>query len=109
MTVTRVAGNEEGEGVKEDDEDEEEEEEYKNENIEEKEEEFNNVLEEHDNEYGEEDVSSCSAAGVGLIEKACICMGAQDHVARSINNAVSWIGSYIVEKEMNCLFSGNCS
>ena len=54
-------------------------------------------------------MSSCSAAGVGLIEKACICMGAQDHVARSINNAVSWIGSDIVEKEVNCLFSGNGS
>ena len=54
-------------------------------------------------------MSSCSAAGVGLIEKACICMGAQDHVARSINNAVSWIGSDIVKKEVNCLFSGNGS
>ncbi len=54
-------------------------------------------------------MSSCSAAGVGLIEKACICMGAQDHVARSINNAVSWISGDIVEKEVYCLFSGNGS
>ncbi len=54
-------------------------------------------------------MSSCSATGVGLIEKACICMGAQDHVARSINNAVSWIGSDIVKKEVRCLFSGHGS
>ena len=52
---------------------------------------------------------SRSAAGVGLVEKACICMGAQDHVARSINNAVRWIRSDIVKKEVNCLFSGNGS
>ena len=36
-------------------------------------------------------------------------MGAQDHVTRPVNNAVSWIGSDIVEKEVNCLFSGNGS
>jgi hypothetical protein len=34
-------------------------------------------------------------------------MGAQDHVTRPVNNAVSWICSDIVEKEVNCLFSGN--
>jgi hypothetical protein len=36
-------------------------------------------------------------------------MGAQDHVARSIDNAVSWIRSDIVKKEVNCLFSGKGS
>ena len=51
-------------------------------------------------------MSSRSAAGVGLIEKTCIRMGAQDHVTRPVNNAVSWIGSDIVEKEVNCLLSG---
>ena len=28
---------------------------------------------------------------------------------RSVNNAVSWIGSDIFKKEVNCLFSGNGS
>jgi hypothetical protein len=56
-----------------------------------------------------EDVSSRSAVGVGLIEKTCIHMGAQDHVTRPVNNAVSWIGSNIVEKEVNYLFRGNGS
>jgi hypothetical protein len=36
-------------------------------------------------------------------------MGAQDHVTRPVNNAVSWIGSNIIEKEVNCLFSGHGS
>ncbi len=54
-------------------------------------------------------MSACSAAGVGLIEKTCIRMGAQDHVTRSVHNAVSRIGSDIVEKEVNCLFCGNGS
>ncbi len=54
-------------------------------------------------------MSSCSASGVGLIEKACIRMGTQDHVTRPVNNAVRWIGSNIVEKEVNCLLSGNGS
>jgi hypothetical protein len=52
-------------------------------------------------------VSSRAAAGVGLIKTTCICMGAQDHVTRPVNNAVSWIGSNIVKKEVNCLFSCN--
>ena len=52
---------------------------------------------------------SRSAAGVGFVEKACIRVGAQDHVTRPVNNAVSWVGSNIVEKEVNCLFSGNGS
>ncbi len=56
-----------------------------------------------------EDVSSRLAAGVGLIEKSCIRMGTQDHVTRPVNNAVSWIGSNIVKKEVHCLFSGNGS
>ena len=54
-------------------------------------------------------MSSRSAAGVGFVEKACIRVGAQDHVTRSVNNAVSWVGSDIVEKEVNRLFSGNGS
>ncbi len=45
----------------------------------------------------------------GLIEKASVRVGAQDHVTRPVNNAVSWVGSNIVEKEVNCLFSGNGS
>ena len=54
-------------------------------------------------------MSTRSAAGVGLIEKTCIRMGAQDHVTRPVHNAVSWIGSDIVEKEVNCLFRSNGS
>ena len=54
-------------------------------------------------------MSSRSAAGIGLIEKTCIRMGAQDHVTGPVHNAVSWIGSDIVEKEVNCLFSGHGS
>ena len=55
-------------------------------------------------------MSSRAAAGVGLIEKTCICMGAQDHVTRPVNNAISWIGSSIAdEKEVNCLFHSNGS
>jgi hypothetical protein len=57
----------------------------------------------------EEDVSTRAAAGVGLIEKTCICMGTQDHVTTPVHNAVSWIGSDIVEEEVNCLFRGNGS
>ncbi len=54
-------------------------------------------------------MSTRSAAGVGLIEKTCIRMGAQDHVTRPVHNAASWIGRDIVEKEVNGLFSGNGS
>ncbi len=54
-------------------------------------------------------MSARSAAGVGLIEKPCICMGAQDHVTRPVHNAVCWICSDIVKEEVNCLFSGNGS
>ncbi len=54
-------------------------------------------------------MSSRAAAVVGHIEKTCICMGAQDNVTRPVHNAVSWIGSIIVKKEVNCLFSSNVS
>ena len=59
--------------------------------------------------FQKEDMCSRLAAGVGLIEKTCIRMGTQDHVTRPVNNAVSWIGSNIVEKEVNYLFRGNGS
>ncbi len=54
-------------------------------------------------------MSSCAAAGVGFIEKTCIGMGTQDHVTGPVYNAVSGIGSNIVKKEVNCLFSCNSS
>ncbi len=54
-------------------------------------------------------MSTRAAAGVGLIEKTCICMGTQDHVTRPVHNAVSWIGSDMVKEEVNCLLRGNGS
>ncbi len=54
-------------------------------------------------------MSSSAAMGVGLIEESGISMDTQDHVTRSINDAVRGIGSNIVEKEVNGLFSGHGS
>ena len=54
-------------------------------------------------------MSSRSAAGVGLIEKAGVCVGTYYHVTRPVNNTVHRIRSKIVEKEVNCLFSGDGS
>ncbi len=52
-------------------------------------------------------MSSGAATGVGLIEESGISMGTQEHVTRSINDAIRRIGSNIVKKEVNCLFSGH--
>jgi hypothetical protein len=50
-------------------------------------------------------VSPCTAVRVGLIEESCIRVVTQDHVTGPVHNAVRRIGSNIVEKEVNCLFS----
>ncbi len=52
-------------------------------------------------------MSTSSAAEIGFIEEACICMGTKYHVACSINYAIIWIGSNIVKEEVHCLFCGN--
>jgi hypothetical protein len=48
-----------------------------------------------------------SAARVGFIEEACICVSTKYHVACTIDYAVVRIGSNIVEEEVCHLFSGN--
>ncbi len=52
-------------------------------------------------------MSTSSAARIGFVEEACICMGTKYHVACPIDCAVIWIGSNIVEEEVHCLFCGN--
>ena len=52
-------------------------------------------------------MSTCSAARVGFVEEACICMGTKYHVFCSIDYAIIWIGSNIVEEEVHCLFGGD--
>jgi hypothetical protein len=52
-------------------------------------------------------LSTSSAARIGFIEEACICMGTKYHVACLIDYAVIWIGSNIVEKEVHHLFRGD--
>ncbi len=54
----------------------------------------------------EENVCSSSAAGLGLVEKACIDMDEQYHVARLICYVIILIGSNIVKEEIYCLFCG---
>ena len=54
-------------------------------------------------------MSSCATAGVGFIEESGIRVGTEDHVTGPVNNAICRIGSHIVEKEVNCLFSGHSS
>jgi hypothetical protein len=51
-------------------------------------------------------VSTSSAAGIGFIEEACICMDTKYHVSSSIDYAITWIGSNIVEEEVHHLFCG---
>ncbi len=54
------------------------------------------------------DVSTSSAAEIGFVEEACICMGTKKyHVACSIDYAVIWIVSNIIEEEVHRLFCGN--
>ncbi len=48
-----------------------------------------------------------SAARVGSIEEACICVGTKYHVACTVDYAVIRIGSIIVEWEVHCLLCGN--
>ncbi len=52
-------------------------------------------------------MSTRSAARVGFIEEACICIGTKYHVACMIDYAVIRIGSNIVEEEVHRLFCGN--
>ncbi len=52
-------------------------------------------------------MSTCSAARVGFVEEACICVGTKYHVACTIDYAVIRIGSNIVEEEVHHLFCGN--
>ncbi len=48
-----------------------------------------------------------SVAGFGFFEEACIRMGTKYHVASSIDYAITWIGSNIVDEEVHRLFSGD--
>ena len=52
-------------------------------------------------------MSTSSAARIGFIEEACIHMGTKHHVACSIDYAIIWIGSNMVEEEVHHLFCGN--
>jgi hypothetical protein len=52
-------------------------------------------------------VSTRSAARVGFVEEACICVGTKFHVTCTIDYAVIRIGSNIVEEEVHRLFCGN--
>ncbi len=52
-------------------------------------------------------MSTHSAARVGFVEEACICVGTKYHVACMLDYAVIRIGSNIVEKEVHRLFCGN--
>ncbi len=52
-------------------------------------------------------MSTSSAARIGFVEEACICMGIKYHVACPIDYAVIWIGSNIVKEEVHRLFCGN--
>ncbi len=53
------------------------------------------------------DVSTRSAATVGFVEEACICVGTKYHVVCTIDFAVIRIGSKIVEEEGHRSFCGN--
>ncbi len=52
-------------------------------------------------------MSTRSAARVGFIEEACICMGTKYHVASMIDYAIIRIGSNIVKDEVCRLFCGD--
>ncbi len=52
-------------------------------------------------------MSTRSAARVGLVEEACICVGTKYHVACMIDYAAIRIGSNIVKEEVHRLFCGN--
>ncbi len=53
------------------------------------------------------DVSTRSAARVGFVDEACICMGTKYHVTCTIDYAVIRIGSNIGKEEVYRLFCGN--
>ena len=52
-------------------------------------------------------MSTSSAGRIGFVEEACIPMGAKYEFVCSIDYAVIWIGSNIVEEEVHRLFCGN--
>ncbi len=52
-------------------------------------------------------MSASSAATIGLIEEAGICMGTKYHVAGLIDYAIIRIGCNIIEEEANRLFCGD--
>ncbi len=52
-------------------------------------------------------MSTRSAARVGLIVEACICVGTKYHVASMMDYAIIKIGSNIVKEEVHCLFCGD--
>ena len=52
-------------------------------------------------------MSTHSAARVGFVEEACICMGTKYHVACTIDYAVIRVGSNIVKEEVHRLFCGD--
>ncbi len=52
-------------------------------------------------------MSTRSAARVGYIEEACICVGTKYHVASVMDYAIIKIGTNIVKEEVHCLFCGN--
>ncbi len=52
-------------------------------------------------------MSTSSAAGLGFDEEACIRMGKKYHVASSIDYAIIWIGSNVVEEEVHRFFCGD--
>ncbi len=54
-------------------------------------------------------MSTSSAARISFVEEACIRMGTKYHVSCSIDCAIIWICSNIVEEEVHRLFCGNGS
>ncbi len=52
-------------------------------------------------------MSTRSAARVGFVEEACICVGTKYCVAYMIDYAIIWIGSNIIKKEIHRLFCGD--
>ncbi len=52
-------------------------------------------------------MSTSSAVRIGFVEEACIRIGTKCHVACSIDYAIIWIGSNIVEEEVHRLFCDN--
>ena len=52
-------------------------------------------------------MSTCSAACLGFIEKTGVGVSTKDHVTSSIDDAIIWVGSDIIQKVMDRLLSSN--